>query len=199
MKEKILHKASELFLNYGFKSVTMDEISEQLGISKKTLYKHYENKHILVNDCVSCINTSSSKVIKNVQKKNFNAIEENFKIKDAIREMFRTAVSSPIYQLKKYYPKIYEKARKKQEKIFNSVLSANNIKGIKEKYYREDINSAICTQFYFALVFSINENSNSKKEIHELETKALEYHTRAIATEKGIVELEKQLKIYNNK
>lgn len=48
MREKILTNAAELFLTYGFKSITMDDISSHLGISKKTIYQHFENKTILV-------------------------------------------------------------------------------------------------------------------------------------------------------
>ena len=38
MREKILHKSAELFLTLGFKSVTMDDIANEMGISKKTIY-----------------------------------------------------------------------------------------------------------------------------------------------------------------
>ena len=48
MREKIIHKASELFLTLGFKSVTMDDIANALGISKKTIYVHFNNKTKLV-------------------------------------------------------------------------------------------------------------------------------------------------------
>ena len=44
MKEKILFNASEMFLNFGFKSVTMDDIAATSGISKKTIYAHFKNK-----------------------------------------------------------------------------------------------------------------------------------------------------------
>lgn len=44
MEQTILKKASELFIKYGFKNVTMDEIANDLGISKKTIYVYYENK-----------------------------------------------------------------------------------------------------------------------------------------------------------
>ena len=38
MKKKILHNATEMFLNIGFKSITMDDIASNAGISKKTTY-----------------------------------------------------------------------------------------------------------------------------------------------------------------
>ena len=48
MKEKIIQKSADLFLSYGFKSVTMDDIANALGISKKTIYQHFDNKTKLV-------------------------------------------------------------------------------------------------------------------------------------------------------
>ena len=50
MKQQILVKATEMFLTLGFKSITMDEIAAELGISKKTIYQHYKNKSDLVLD-----------------------------------------------------------------------------------------------------------------------------------------------------
>jgi len=59
--------------------------------------------------------------------------------------------------------------------------------------YRKDVDVESAVTFYYTLIFSINENTMMEKDAYELEAKALEYHTRAIATPKGILELEKQL------
>ena len=59
--------------------------------------------------------------------------------------------------------------------------------------YRSDLNVETSIKFYYTLIFSINENTRSEKEAFQLEMEALDYHTRAIATPKGIKELEKQL------
>jgi len=66
-------------------------------------------------------------------------------------------------------------------------------KGIQEGLYRPEIDMETAVQFYYTLIFSINENTQLEKEAKALEAKALEYHTRAIATPLGLVELEKQL------
>ena len=51
MKERIIHKATDLFLKLGFKSVTMDDIAQELAISKKTIYTHFKNKTELIKEC----------------------------------------------------------------------------------------------------------------------------------------------------
>lgn len=194
MKEKIIEKAGELFVKLGFKSVTMDDIANELGISKKTLYKYFNNKHSLVEETTSTMHNSCLSVIETITNQGFNAIEENFEIKKMFKEMFQNASSSPIYQLKKYYPKIHEKTMEKEIILFSECFKKNFEKGIIEGYYREDINIELATQFYFSLVFSIHENTIENHKIPKLEQEVLVYHTRAIATEKGLQELKNQLK-----
>lgn len=194
MKEKIIEKSGEMFLNLGFKSVTMDEIANALGISKKTLYKYFSNKNSLVEETTNSLHNSYLQIIENIASQGFNAIKENFEIKKIFKEMFQNAASSPVYQLKKYYPKIYKKAMEKEVVLFSECLKLNFEKGIKEGYYREDVNVALATQFYFSLVFNIHENTAENHKIPKLEQEVLIYHTRAITTKKGIEELEKQLK-----
>jgi len=48
MKKNIILKATELFMKLGFKSVTMDDIAKEMGISKKTIYSHFSNKETVV-------------------------------------------------------------------------------------------------------------------------------------------------------
>ena len=194
MKEKIIEKAGELFLKLGFKSVTMDDIANELGISKKTLYKYFSNKNSLVEETTTTLHNSCFLVIEMIIDQGFNAIKENFEIKKMFKEMFQNASSSPIYQLKKYYPKIHEKTMEKEMVLFSQCLQKNLEKGIKEGFYRNDTNIALATQFYFSLVFSIHENTIDNHKIPKLEQEVLVYHTRAIATEKGLLELENQLK-----
>jgi hypothetical protein len=196
MKDKIIVKAGELFLNLGFKSVTMDDIANELGISKKTLYKYFSNKHSLVEETTIAMHDSCFFAIEMVEGQGFNAIKENFEIKKMFKEMFKNASSSPIYQLKKYYPKIHEKTMKKEMVLFSECLKGNLEKGIEQGFYRDDFNIELYTQFYFSLVFSIHENTLENHKIPKLEQEVLIYHTRAIATTTGLKELEHQLKNY---
>jgi hypothetical protein len=125
--------------------------------------------------------------------KNYNAIEENFEIRKMFKEMFQTIDTSPFYQLKKHYPEIYAKMIANEIEECNAVFTQNIQKGINQGLYRENVDIATCVKFYYTLIFNINENTQLERDVHDLESKALEYHTRAIATPKGITELEKQL------
>ena len=194
MKEKIINKAKEMFLRLGFKSITMDDIACEMCISKKTIYKYFSNKDILIEESVELVHKEVHETIEEIVSKNFNAIEENFEIKRMFREMFKAAESSPLYQLKKHYPEIYDKVLTQQVSICEDCFRQNIIKGINEGLYRENLDIDNYVKFYYTLIFNINENTMLEKDAHELEVKALEYHIRAMATLAGIIELEKHLK-----
>lgn len=193
MKDKIINKAKEMFLKLGFKSITMDDIACEMCISKKTIYKYFSNKDILIEESIDLLNKEVKETMDAIISKNYNAIEENFEIKRMFREMFKSAESSPIYQLKKHYPDIYNKVLNIQVSICEDCFRKNILKGIKEGLYRENLDVENYVKFYYTLIFTINENTMLEKESHELELKALEYHIRAMATLAGIIELEKHL------
>ena len=193
IKERIQQKAGELFLRYGIRSVTMDEIATQLGISKKTIYKYFCNKEILIEESTEMVHKTVHEVINTIVAKDHNAIEENFEIRKMFKEMFQIADTSPLYQLKKHYPEIYQKVMSRELEECSMCFTHNIEKGIQQDLYRNDLDIDVYVKFYYSLIFNIKENTISEKESTKLELQALEYHTRAMATPKGIVELEKQL------
>jgi len=193
MKEKIIAKATDLFLKLGFKSVTMDDIAAEMGISKKTIYKYFGNKEILIEESVESMHHTIDDMIENILMQNYNPIKENYEIRKMFKNLFQAADTSPLYQLKKHYPEIHARMMCKEMEDCSSFLKQNIEKGIALGLYREHINIEIVTRFYYTLVFQINENTISEKEAQALELALLEYHTRAIATEKGIAELEKHI------
>ncbi len=77
-----------------------------MGISKKTIYKYFENKEILIEEGtgIMFIKKFIDKCMKNFRLKNYNAIEENFEMREMFKEMLKSYDHSPVYQLKKHYP-----------------------------------------------------------------------------------------------
>lgn len=193
MRNKIISKASEMFLKIGFKSITMDDIAGEMGISKKTIYKYFSNKEILIEETTTIIHLEIKETIDNIISENYNAIKENFEIRKMFREMFKSSDSSPMYQLKKYYPEIYERIISRGIDGWNSTFRQNIKKGIQQGLYRENINIENYIQFYHLLIFNIKESTSSENEAQKLELEILEYHTRAMVTLAGIIELEKRL------
>jgi AcrR family transcriptional regulator len=184
-------------MKLGFKSVTMDDIAGEMCISKKTIYKYFCNKELLIAETTELFHKAIHISIDSIVAKNHNAIEENFEIRKMFKEMFKTGGTSPAYQLKKHYPEIYNTVMTREINECNTVFKQNIEKGIQQDLYRKDVQIDAYVEFYYTLIFSINGSISSEIELKELELQALEYHTRAMATPKGIIELEKQLQNYN--
>jgi len=197
MKEKILNKANDLFLTFGFKSVTMDDIAEKMAISKKTIYAHFKTKNDLVRACVLDVFNSISIGIDQICAIGNNPIDELFEIKDFVLNHLKSEQSSPLFQLKKYYPKFFYELQKKQFDVMSECVKENLNKGIEAKLFRKDLDIDFITRIYFSGITMIKDIEVFPKGItnmQELQTQYLDYHIRAIATEKGLKTLEKIIK-----
>jgi len=125
-KERILLKAQELFQQYGIRSVTMDEIAAQLGISKKTIYQLFADKHELV-DAVAEIhfNDNRSRCLRG-KKEARNAIEEVFLTVDMVQELLSEVSATVFYDLEKFHPKTFAKFQEQQNKyLFRTLKNFN--------------------------------------------------------------------------
>jgi len=196
MKETILKKSGEIFLKFGFKSVTMDDIANELGISKKTIYKYFKNKVELVDEATEYTHSLMHTEVLKIYDMGYNAIEENFEVNKKFKGLLQNSDNSPIYQLQKYYPETYKRIMSQEFCMFKDCLSNNIEKGIKEGLFRPDIVKDQVVKFYFSLIMSVHDSNlytYSKNTISKLELNVLEYHTRAIATLKGLEILEEQL------
>ncbi|MFQ3306437.1 MAG: AcrR family transcriptional regulator [Polaribacter sp.] len=196
MKDKILETSNELFLNLGFKSVTMDEIASKLGVSKKTIYKYFANKTELVAAVTHYMFDTVSCGIDGICELKMNPIEEIFSIKRFIMQHLKDEKSSPQYQLQKYYPKIYASLTQKQFDVMQVCVLNNLKKGIEDGLYREHIDLEFTSRIYFNGMVGIKDKDLfplTNYSMNTLMNHYLEYHIRGIATEKGLQELQKQL------
>ena len=197
MQEKILKKAADLFLNQGVKNVTMDEIARELGMSKKTIYAYFETKTHLVEATSLYIFDGIASGIQEIKKEKKNPIEEQFSIRNFILLSLKEEKSSPEFQLKKYYPKIFAKLRAKQKSLVESSILENIRRGMSEGMYRKGLNEDFIARMYFNGMTGIKdrvifpENMFGPEELTEL---FLEYHLRSIVTGKGLEILETFIK-----
>jgi len=187
MKAKIIETATSLFLNLGFKSVTMDDIAEKMAISKKTIYTHFENKTELVEASSLLIFEQISKIITQIEAEKVNPIEETFKIKEIISHYLKGEKTSPEYQLKKYYPKIYAMLDIKKKEIINTCFKDSIARGIADGLFRAGLNIDMISKFYYLCITGIKQDELFINDsLNDVMQAYLEYHIRAIATEKGI-------------
>lgn len=201
MREKIINKSEELFLNFGFKSVTMDDIAREMGISKKTIYVHFPNKTKLVEATTLQIFETVSCGIDSICALQKNPIEEVFNIKQFVMDHLKNEKSSPQYQLQKYYPKIFTSLKSKQFEVMQECVSDNLNRGLKLGLYRENINVDFITRVYFNGMVTLKDQEIfplKKFSMNSLQEHYLEYHLRGICTPKGLEKLTELLEINQN-
>jgi len=191
MEEKdILIKAGELFMTYGIKSMTMDEIARQMGISKKTLYQHVSNKQDLVEKVVSSRISEEQECICEMVGPKGNAIDQLMEMTDFVRGNMKKMHPSVMFDLQKYHPEAWKKLQDHKEKFIFDTIKLNLIEGIEDGMYRNNLEPEIVARFYLSMVNTVLNPIESgfieldfdQSEIHE---QMMRYHIRGIANEKG--------------
>ncbi len=196
MKEDILKSAVDLFLNYGFKSVTMDDIASAQGISKKTIYQYFENKTVLVEEAVMYLFQTISSGIEDIRDLEKNPIEEILEIKQFLMQHLKDEKSSPQYQLEKYYPKIFKDIKEKQFCVMEDCVACNLERGVKLGFYRKNINIDFISKIYFTCMMALKDKDLfplNNYSMLTLNNNYLEYHLRGICTPEGLKQLDHHL------
>lgn len=189
MRENILHKSSELFLTLGFKSVTMDDIANAMGISKKTIYVHFNNKTKLVEAVTFNLFDTICNGIDHICNTASNPIEELYSIKMFVMHHLKNEKASPQYQLKKYYPQIHNQLKIKQFDKMHKSVEDSLAHGVATEVFRNTIDVDFISRMYFTGMTGIKDNMFFPTEHYQMDylmESYLEYHLRAIVTEKGL-------------
>ena len=196
MNEKLDHllkQAGEIFMRYGLKSVTMDDVCRELGISKKTLYQYVSDKNDLIAKVLDQDIQEDEKVICALQTSGLSAIDELLHIQKMVTEKVQHMHSSIIYDLKKYYPESWGRIIRHRNEFIVGCIEQNIIKGQQEGVFRTDLHSALIAKIYASRIeVSIDPSLYSGLKITpaEVYAEAMRYHIRGIATEKGLKYLE---------
>ena len=148
IKEKILQKSEELFLRYGLKSVTMDDLARQLGVSKKTLYQFVENKADLVEKIILMHIAAEKALMEEVRAKSGDAVEEMIQIARYAIQQLRKLSPTLVYDLQKYYQNAWQLIQNLRSVHVHSLIRDNIERGIEQGVYRSDLDAAIIAKIY---------------------------------------------------
>ncbi len=195
-KEKILIAAVQIFMKIGVKSITMDEVSRKLGISKKTLYQYVEDKNDLLKQCFALSLDSNCKHIQQLNTID-NPIDEVLEIMKHMIVTMKKINPISLYEIRKYYPESWNLFESfKNDYIYNSVKS-NFEKGIKKGIYRKKIDIEVIAKIYvevISLLISEQIFPSYQYSFPQVHSQFIEYHLRGICTNKGLEYLEVKLK-----
>lgn len=189
MEEKeLFEKVTHLFMQFGIKSMTMDEIARQMGISKKTLYQFVDNKKDLVKKSIghhiNCEECSMSEILGSCE----NAIDEIMLLTTQVSIEMKNMHPSVMFDMKKYHPEAFKILLHHKEDYMQKVILKNLETGVEQGYYRTNINPQVIAEFYLSMVSSIMNAENyltKEYKFSEIHSEMMRYHIRGIASSKG--------------
>lgn len=187
-KTEFLTRVAELFLEFGAKTLTMDEVAREFGISKKTLYQRYHNKEALLEDV---LHLKLQEIIDKMQQLDLeidNAIDRMLCRNEVINKAVDSTNTVLIKQLLRYYPSIFSTHMQNFFEKFSDVLIHNIQRGRKQGFYRDDFDERIYSKFFFQLIMSYDSSTFvdvSEIERLEYQNGVMEFYLQAITTEKG--------------
>ena len=196
MKEDIVKRALNDFMQYGFKTFTMDDLANKMGMSKKTLYEYFPSKQDLVDAALDyALEMSCTNVTTFVQGEG-SVIENVYRNQKKVQEVFNINSDRPIWELQKYYPKTYERMEGEFAKTDALFIDKLLEKGWQEGLFRKDINVNFYKIFYSSVqrLRSITHTFPEREfPFWEIIYTILEYFFRILVNEKGLKELERVL------
>lgn len=196
--QEIIERVLHLYLKYGIKSITMDDVARELSISKKTLYLYVKDKADLVDKAVSYQLSIHRCEIGNIESQNLNAIDVLILASKFVGEQFRNINNSVSYDLQKYYPQSWAKIVDYRRTHIFEHIKLNMQQGIEQGLYRNDLNIEIVSHLYVLKIEEIflrpNEDFLKKYSAEEIFNTMFHYHIRAIANKKGIEYYENKIK-----
>ncbi|MBA2250504.1 MAG: TetR/AcrR family transcriptional regulator [Chitinophagaceae bacterium] len=188
IKDRIKHKADDLFRRYGIRNITMDEIAGQMGISKKTIYLYYADKDELVDEVITDMLQFNQLRCDSDREIAVNAIHEIFLAMEMIKEMFENMNPSILYDLEKNHPNTFARFLEHKNKYLLQILKDNIERGIKQKLYRPEVNADIVARIRLETMFlPFNQEifPKNKFRLAEVERHLIEYYLFGIASLKG--------------
>lgn len=144
---KILSVSVELFRQYGFKTITMDDIARRAGISKKTLYQHFVNKQEVVQASLAWYQEHIRKAIHDAMEASENAVEGMVRIMGLLDQMYRRINPLALLELQRFFPEAYQLFRNEMVEKDVADIIANIRQGIAEGLYRENIDPELLARY----------------------------------------------------
>ena len=188
ISDQLLTKALELFKRYGIRSVTMDEISGQCGISKKTIYQHFSDKDHLVKTSVQQMLGLVQQGCTRFAAASDNAIHEMFMAMDMIREIFSDVNPAMLYDLRKYHYTAYQELDAHKKNFMRGMVEQNLARGQQEGLYREDIKVPVMVELHNSLTSIIFEQDGFAKMpygIADIQIEIITHYLYGLSTPKG--------------
>lgn len=198
----ILERVRELFFKYGVRSVSMDDICRDLGISKKKLYQFFSSKNELVEKLLELERQNFEIIFDTYTFEGVNAIDILLTVSKEVGDRFRDVSPSMTFDLKKYYPDIYHRHVENRIEFIYQNIQINMRKGISQGMYRDDLSIELVARLYIRRLMDLHNPEffpADKFSFQTLFDVMFDNFIRGIANEQGIEYYEKQKRKVNFK
>ena len=189
VKQKIINKSDNLFRTYGLRGVTMDNISSELGMSKKTIYKYFQDKESIATESINFYFSGLLAEIDRLNRTCKKSIEYSIKLS----RFFRSTINdiNPLYvkDVKKYYPTLDNIINKYKSKIFFKGVSDNIIRGKKEGYIRDEVDEVILSKLRIEemeIAFDQDVFPYQEYDFRKVQVQFFDHFMRGILTQNGL-------------
>ena len=202
VKERILAKAADLFIRYGIRSITMDEIASQLGISKKTIYQFFTDKDDMVAAVIEKELKKDEMECMQFREQAEDAVQQIFLAMESLEEMLRYANPLMLYDLEKHHPRSYRKLKEYKYQFLYQMIADNIQWGMDEELYRADIQKDIISKTRIELAFLIFNPDifpHNRYKMSEVNYELAIFFLQGITTVKGKKLIEKYTTERNKK
>ena len=188
IKNRIVNATHQLLMQFGIRSVSMDDIAGKLGMSKKTLYQYFKDKNEIIELVVTDIILHNEGLCCDNRKETENAIHEMFMVITMLKELFQNMNPSVMFDLHKYHPKAYKKIAEHKDSYLFKMVKENLESGIKQKLYRKDVDVDIMARFRIDtmfLPFSLDFQKSANRNMMDCQVQIILNFLYGLVTLKG--------------
>lgn len=188
MRDRILETALRLFRTYGIKSITMQDIARECGISKKTVYEHFADKSELVDSFTEFLTNTHCTRMKAACAEGHDAVEELVLSLKQTETLVKSINPILLFELEKYHPTAWKKITDFKQQFITQTIKNNLERGIREGLYRSNIRIHIIAHMRLMQLdsaFNPLHFPATEFDIHEVMYEVTEHYIHGIATPEG--------------
>jgi TetR/AcrR family transcriptional regulator, cholesterol catabolism regulator len=188
MRDRIIKTALDLFRRYGIKSVTVDDIAREAGMSKKTIYQYFKEKDELVLVCAEVMMQADYDAISQIEQQSSDMIESLIRLADYFKTKFTTTNPTLLLDIRKHHPVAWERFLEFKEKYYLASLQRSLERGIAEGIFRSDMHLEVMCRMRMEMVqmgFDPSIFPPDKFSTAEVQAQFFEHFMQGILTDKG--------------
>ncbi len=189
IKERVLNKATEMCFRYGIRSVTMDDIAKELGISKKTIYAHFEDKDEIIFQIMQSEMLKDKCEWDELGKNSKNTIEKMINAQNLMKKSMEGMNPSIFLDIKRFHPRAWGLFQSHKHQFILKTITDDINKGIEEGLFRKNMNVEFMGRYRMEQVemgFDPEIFPSEKYNMAEIQTTLMDHFIRGILTEKGL-------------